>query len=369
VRRPPLRGAFWPSPVQHELLRVVLGPVEEAGGRWRALQPVDVRSLETGSFPLLPLLHERLAEVEPDDPRLPLLKGTYRSVWYRNRLLFERLGALVAALRELRVDAVLVGGAAAVRRYEGLGSRYVPQLELLVAPAAAPAAETAARGVGWRRDGGGDGLRRLVSEDGRVLVVHEGVPAPVAGPLGPAAAYAALRAGAHEHEVEGTRAPVLDAADEALLVCGLGARTTPWPNVQWLIDLARLLGAADAPDPVRLAARARALHLVEPLRDTAAYLLELGAAGAAALVAAVSDEPVSRRDDLAYRLDGIARQPLGDVGTTLARQLRADADAPLPAAAARVSRVALGKAVRLARTRVGASAQPSVAVRNRSVSS
>ena len=130
------RGSFWPSATQRALLEVGLGPEAKAPERWRALQPLDVTTLETGSFGLLPPLYERLHELLPDDPQLPRLFGTYRSVWYRNQLLLERLAVLLPLLRQRAgVQPLLVGGMSALLRwYPRLGLRPVPLLELIVEP-------------------------------------------------------------------------------------------------------------------------------------------------------------------------------------------------------------------------------------------
>ena len=166
-------------------MQVVLGPPEQAAARWQALQPLDVTTLETGSFPVLPLLYERLREAAPDDPRLPRLFGTYRSVWYRNQLLLDRVAVLLPLLRQrAHVEPLLVGGMAALLRwYPRLGLRPVPQIELIVEREAAAAAVKVAGYAGWRPARQGHMSTRLQDESGRALVIHHGLPSPVAGPL------------------------------------------------------------------------------------------------------------------------------------------------------------------------------------------
>ena len=145
-------GSFWPTATQCALMEVALGPAEEASARWQALQPLDVTTLETGSFGLLPLLYERLGDVAPDDPQLPRLFGTYRSVWYRNQLLLDRLAVLLPLLRKrAHVEALLVGGMSAlVRWYPRLGLRPVPQVDLIVEPEKAADAVKVSTYSGWR---------------------------------------------------------------------------------------------------------------------------------------------------------------------------------------------------------------------------
>src|SRR6185437_12368722 len=140
----------------------------------------------TGSFGLLPPLYERLREVVPDDPQLPRLFGTYRSVWYRNQLLLDRLAVLLPLLRDrARVEPLLVGGMSAlVRWYPRLGLRPVPQLDLIVEPAKAGEVVKVSTYAGWRVAAETRSSTILRDESQRVLVLHAGAPPEVAGPLG-----------------------------------------------------------------------------------------------------------------------------------------------------------------------------------------
>jgi hypothetical protein len=179
------RGSFWPSPTQRALLDVVLGPVDQARPRWETLQPLDITTLEMGSFGLLPLLYERLHEIKPDEPQLPRLFGTYRSVWYRNQLFLDRLTVLLPLLRQrARVQPLLVGGMSALLRwYPRLGLRPVPQAEVIVERETVADVVKVAGYAGWQAAQQTPMLTRLRDEGGRLLVIHHGLPLPVAGPL------------------------------------------------------------------------------------------------------------------------------------------------------------------------------------------
>jgi hypothetical protein len=307
LSKPGPAGSFWPDTTQRALLQIALGPAEEAAARWRALQPLDVGQLPTGSFGLLPLLYERLAAVAPDEPQLQLLHGTYRSTWYRNQLLLERLVGLLPPLRDRGIDALVVGGAAAVRRwYPALGSRPVSPLELIIPPAAVPAVCAASVGSGWRLAGVRRSYVRFVDDGGAALVVHAGAPPPLAGPLGPQDGYATLRERAAElAELEG--APfVLEPADELLLLCATGARTVLPRSCQWLIDIHQLLESDDTPAVEPLLTRARQFRVLEPLRATLLYLAELlGTTGLEEYLGSLSDARGSRSERLAFRLAGL----------------------------------------------------------------
>jgi len=322
--------------MQQELLRVVLGPAEQAAAIWQALQPLDVQTLETGSFCVLPLLGERLALVAPADERVPLLQGTYRSSWYRNQLALERLGATLPALREHGVEPLVVGGVSlATRWYPRPGDRPIVLLELLIEPEHAEPVRTAARSAGWRPAGRRAGRRRYVDDGGRTLVVHEGVPPFAAGPLGPAGALTALWSSSSVRPLLDEPARTLGAPDELLFTCALGARTITPPSMQWLLDAARMLTADDGPEVQATVERARVLHLVEPLRDAVRYLdrfiegdvLEPWAR-------ALARETSRRRDAAAYRLGGAPLGRLGGLPLTLAAHLRATSEQPVWRAAA-----------------------------------
>jgi hypothetical protein len=377
------RGSFWPSASQRALMQVSLGPEELAAARWQALQPVDVTTLETGSFGLLPPLYERLREVVPGDPQLPRLFGTYRSVWYRNQLLLDRLTVLLALLRQRAgTQPLLVGGMSALLRwYPRLGLRPVPLLELIVEREIGGDAVKISTYAGWRPSGQTRSSTVLRDESQRVLVIHHGAPPAVVGPLGDDGS-AALRERALELDTVEAAPLVLDPADELLLVCATGARTVPVRTCQWLVDVYRLLQSPEAPASDALLEQARRIHLVAPVRATLHFLREItDDEDLSAYVAAFDAEPVQRRDRVAFALAGIRGSRLAGTTQILATYVQATADDPPVRAAAHLPRhlqerwgakslagvpmLALRKALRL----LSPQARRSAPDRNRSASS
>lgn len=377
------RGSFWPSASQRALMEVSLGPEEQAAARWRTLQPLDVATLSTGSFGLLPPLYERLREVVPDDPQLPRLFGTYRSVWYRNQLLLDRLAVLLPLLRQrAAAQPLLVGGMSALLRwYPRLGLRPVPLLELSVERETVEKAVKVSTYAGWQPDGQTRSSTVLRDESQRVLVIHHGAPPALIGPLGDGGA-AALRERALELDaVEGTPL-VLDPADELLFICANGARTVPVQTCQWLVDAYRMFRSPEAPDPKTLLERARRVHLVAPVRATLHYLGEIADdEDLSAYVAAFDAEPVQRRDRVAFALAGVGGSRLAGTAQILAAYLQLTADDSALRATAHLPRhlqerweskslagvpvVALRKSLRL----LSPQARTSAPDRNRSASS
>jgi Uncharacterised nucleotidyltransferase len=384
LSRSRLRGSFWPSATQRALMEVVLGPEEQAAARWQSLQPLELATLEPGCLALLPLLEERLREAVPDEPQLPRLVGTYRSIFYRNSLLLDRLAVLLTLLRErVHVEPLLVGGMSAVLRwYPRIGLRPVQQLELIVERETAAEAVKVAGYAGWRPAGEARSLTRLSDESQRVLVVHHGAPADVVGSLGVEEGTAALRARAVVlPDAVGTPL-VLDPADEFLFACGTGARTALVRRCDWLVDVYHLLHCPEAPGPAELLERVRRVHLVAAACATLRYLDDL--AGDAVLgeyVTAFDAEPVRRRDRMAFALAGAGGSRTAGMSHVLAGYLQATADDPPVRAVAglprhlqerwNVSSLAGVPVLALKKSRRLLSAQPQASApdRNRSASS
>lgn len=332
MREDGLTGAFWPDATQRGLLQVALGPPEEAAGRWRALQPLEVPALPDGSFGILPLVHARVAEVAPDDSQLKRLAGTSRNVWLRNRLLFEKLVRLLPRLRERAVDALLVGGAGAVHRwYPALDSRPVAPLELVVRPAEVSTAAAICISLGWRPHGAHGPVKRFESGERLPLLLHVGAPAVLVGGLGPERGHDLLWRRAQEMAVDDETAVVLDPADALLLACATGARTVLPPTFLWLLDAHWIVSSSSAPPADLLVARARELRLVEPLRATLHYLAKyVGTPGAGRYLAALGASRGSLRERLEFALVGAPVGRTAGPAQLVAGHLRESGDEPLP---------------------------------------
>jgi hypothetical protein len=304
------------------------------------LQPLDVTALETGSFGLLPLLYERLQEVEPDEPQLPRLFGTYRSVWYRNQLVLERLAILLPLLRRrTSAQPLLVGGMSAlIRWYPRLSLRPLPQVDLLVEQEVVADVVKVAGYAGWRPAQQALRLTRLRDESGRLLVIHHGLPLSVAGPLHQDG-LRLFRGRALELPETEAVPLVLDAGDELLFTCAAGARTVALPSCQWLIDVHHLLQSGELPAAEEVLERAARFHLVAQLRATVAYLAEFCDPDlTGTLLHRLNAQPTTRRDRLAFRLAGAGGRRTVPPAQLLAIHLQATADEPLPRVVTRLPR-------------------------------
>src|SRR5262249_62224140 len=81
-------------------------------------------------------------------------------------------------------------------------------------PGALPVVRAVCIAEGWRPAGARPSFARFVGDEGSPLVVYAGVPASLAGPLGPEKALAALRERAFELRAIERDPVVLDPADQ-----------------------------------------------------------------------------------------------------------------------------------------------------------
>ena len=336
MRKRGLTGSFWPSRTQETLMQLALVPGVDVEKTWRGLQPLDLETLEPGTFALLPFVYRRLQDAEVPESRLPRLAGIYRSNWVKNQLQVERLSSLLGVLRTAGIDPLVVGGPAiAIHYYAELGLRPVLQLELLVSPAEGAGAVAAITKSGWR-PAAGSVARASRFQDGTgttSAVLYEGLPQYVLGPVDSTTAIAALREAAVERPIGGASAVTLDASDELLLACALGARRTLAPQVQWLVDAHHILTSGEI-DEGRLIARAQAHRLVPPLGETLTYLSEATALGTTAgrILRTLDQQRTSRRVSLTYRLAANGLGPLGLAPQGLLDHARRSLAEPLPRA-------------------------------------
>ncbi|MBD1859242.1 MULTISPECIES: nucleotidyltransferase family protein [Leptolyngbya] len=78
--------------------------------QWKAR--VDIETLDSTSFTLLPQLYQTLLAHGVEDPHMARLKGIYRRTWYANQLQIRSLHTILAALAEAGIDAIVLGDAA-----------------------------------------------------------------------------------------------------------------------------------------------------------------------------------------------------------------------------------------------------------------
>jgi Uncharacterised nucleotidyltransferase len=326
-------ASFRPTAQQELLLRTALSPPAEALGAWSELSRVfDVTRIELGSYAVMPMLYRRLIDLGIEDRRLERLKGIYRKAWYRNRLVIDRARTALEGLRDERIDAVLVGGAALIARwYPEPALRHLPFLEVLVRPQDAAAAPAALAARGWSPDVRPAAISSVEPlpfrhREEHLLVLHRRLPADLRIPGNAADGEDDFWSTITPATLGEASVLTFGPSEELFGTLVLGAKTHAVPSIQWVVDAATVIGAAEI-DWLRLAELAARRRLSLRTRDALAYLSDvLGVAAGEAVVDGVERVSVTRRETLAHRLATRRRGRLGGLPTTLAAHVRETAD-------------------------------------------
>jgi hypothetical protein len=324
LRQPGLSGSFWPTDHQELLLRAAVLPPEQAVAAWlEARKTLDIDVLERGSYSLMPLVYCRLSESLADEPLLPRLKGIYRHTWSKNQVLLEDLRATVRSFSAADVEPLVLGGAARLAYYPGLGLRTLTEFELLVGE---DEVEPALRAVGWSGESVPAGVLRgrsalRVTAGRRPFGLHWRLL-----PEYPVHADAYETRGLEQ--VDGR---ALAPTDELLHTLLGGARTALWANVQWVADAVLIIRTGEV-DWDRLVALAEERRAALRLSEALDYLTRLVAVPPEVLTG-LQRISATGRDRLAHRLDGTGGGLLGELPRTVAAYVRSgDGTRPLRSA-------------------------------------
>jgi hypothetical protein len=147
-------GSCWPAPTEELLLKAALLDGAEAPAAWRQwLAGERLESAHVSERRLLPAVYRNMVRLGIEDTELGRLRGIHRQDWYRNQLLFDAAGQLVAALEAAGVPTLVLKGAALVMLHYGdAGSRAMGDVDVLVPPELATRAIELARDEGWHAD-------------------------------------------------------------------------------------------------------------------------------------------------------------------------------------------------------------------------
>ena len=151
MKRPGLSGAFWPTDAGEDLLRVALGLAPPSSGAWDRVQArLDLDTVSSDEYRLLPLLWKRLSDSGTTSPLLSRLRGVYRRAWYRNNLQLAEVSSIAAALGRKSIDVlVLKGGAVALLYYDDHACRPMHDVDILVRPEQARRSLDVLLDLGW----------------------------------------------------------------------------------------------------------------------------------------------------------------------------------------------------------------------------
>jgi hypothetical protein len=267
---------------------------------------VTLDRLDRGSLRLLPLLARNLHRHGIEDPAGAWKDDVGRDTRVHNAVLMARLESLLAAFAGAGLDTTVLKGAALLAlRYPDPGLRPMRHLDVLVRTRQAEAAMALLRRSGWTAAVEAPGrvvpvTHALIFQDGDGvrLDLHWHVLWECCGPDADDEFWAAVPAA-----VARAPTPVLCPADQLLHACAHGVAWNPVPPLRWAADAMLVLRAAGADLAWdRVAAQARRLQLVLPLRAALAFLrnaLDAPVPGEAR--AALRAAPVSASERLEYR--------------------------------------------------------------------
>jgi hypothetical protein len=147
-------GSCWPDPSEELLLKASLLGGAEAPAAWRQwLAGERLESAHVSERRLLPAVYRNMVRLGTEDTELGRLRGIHRQDWYRNQLLFDAAGQLVAALEAADIPTLVLKGAALVTlHYRDAGSRAMGDVDVLVPPELAARAIELAVDEGWHAD-------------------------------------------------------------------------------------------------------------------------------------------------------------------------------------------------------------------------
>lgn len=337
MTRTALRGRLRPTGQQHLLLRCALsGDDAAAASAWvAARRGMDFDRLDEGSHGVLPLVYRSLERACVADPLLGRLKGIYRKAWFANQLLRDALRQPLGMLEHAGAEPLLLHDTAMMCAYYAeTAMRRVPYLDVAVRSGREDDALRALERSGWSRhpesEGDGSFPVPLLDVDGRLLVLHAGLPEAMRVPGAADGGEASVWARAVTVDVASSPARVLSATDQLLCTCAVGPDLAITVQALWLADVA-MLAERDDIDWDALAERARERRVSARVGAALEYLRdELGVE----VPAGIPPADVTSRDALAYRLYRLRGGPLGGLPQTLSRHVRATAgDGPVRALA------------------------------------
>ncbi|MCT7975621.1 nucleotidyltransferase family protein [Laspinema olomoucense] len=141
-----------PTLAQKRLLQAAVEKSEKAIAYWQEWSElVDIETLDSESYRLLPLLYRNLSQYEISDRSLVKLKGVYRRTWCENQLIFKHLSEILQQFKSASIPSLLIKDAAlCLLHYSDIGERMINNFEILVGSQDAVKAMTLLAKMGWK---------------------------------------------------------------------------------------------------------------------------------------------------------------------------------------------------------------------------
>jgi hypothetical protein len=144
-------AGLWPTEEQELLLKAALLDKQTALKAWHAWNSsVDINEIDHGSFQLLPLIYKQFSRLNAEEPLIGLLKGVYRSSWYKNQLLLEQASSLLQLFDASGIKTLMISEAACLRFYDqDIGLRPITEFEFLITAEHVFKAQNILSRAGW----------------------------------------------------------------------------------------------------------------------------------------------------------------------------------------------------------------------------
>ena len=269
----------WPNRDQEFLLRAALLPRElawESWEEWRRSVNLDV--IDYGSHRMVPQLYRNLQRLGVKDPLMDRLKGVYRYYLYKNEILLHRIGNLLAAFEEAKIETMVLKGAALIQLYyRESGLRPMLDADVLVHAHDAERAMDVLMKSQWKP-------LRYAQPQMRIPIVHST----------PFEDNGGRQVDLHWHlfwecfnakqdddywknavpiKIGGVQTSTLSSTDQLLHTCWHGARWNEVPPIRWVADAMAILGkSAGEIDWTSLFKKSLRHRIVLPVKDSLEYL-------------------------------------------------------------------------------------------------
>lgn len=125
----------FPNTSQELLLKTAFAPPEQSleyWKKWKAINDFET-DVDNGSYRLLPLVYQRLNDLNFIDDLSNRLKGAYRKSWAENHQLFYKTASLLRLLHENNIQTIVLKGLSlTISVYKNYGIRPMYDIDILV---------------------------------------------------------------------------------------------------------------------------------------------------------------------------------------------------------------------------------------------
>lgn len=315
-----------PTHEQKLLLRASLLQGDDAltaWHQWRAT--VDIECLDPESFHLLGLLYRNLSIHKVNDSHMKRLKGIYRSKWYANQLLFQKIIAILRSFQSAGIETLVFNDVAIVSHYyQDYGLRPIVSLNVLIHPVDTSATVSFLEKLGWIAK-----IKRLDkfaavssaitfrSESRQPLVLHRRLSWQGFSDY----TNNALWRRAILTQIDDFPTCIFSPTDQLLHICFQGFQSNSILRICWIADAMMMINSSNVEiDWNRLVRQAQHYRLVLPLKNMLTTLNQiLGAAIPVSILQDIQAVPVSQIEHFEHQ---IHRKPLPVANSFLVKAFR-----------------------------------------------